>query len=209
MQQKGWKQSFCYGDGQWNAATVKKASAGGTNAFNTVNFGLLLTHGSYGNDGTTGTEDDNVHYTYNWLGANNYVRLSDYDFGSPGTNGLRWMTIMACNILRPANYTSMNNAGKIPVNDNLHLLLGTSTDGWSNNRLGKYYASYLVYTNQTVVNSLANAIADSYTENSTGITNIVRIGISGTSSCYNDSLQQYNDPDPYGLQYNERTCFIP
>jgi hypothetical protein len=103
----------------------------------------------------------------------------------------------------------MNNASKIPVNDNLHLLIGPSTTAWSNNRLGKYYASYLVNTNQTIVNSMANAIADSYTENSTGITNIVSIGISGWSSCFNDSLQLYNDPDLNGLQYNERTCFIP
>jgi hypothetical protein len=209
MQQKGWKQSFCKGDGQWTAATVKKAAAGGTNIFNTVNFGILMTHGSYGNDGTTGTEKDGLHYTYNWLGANDYIRLSDYDFGSPGTNGLRWMTIMACNILRPANYTSMNNAGKIPVNDNLHLLLGPSTDAWSNDRLGKYYAGNLVYTNLTIVNALADAIADSYTENPKGINTIVRIGVSGWASCFNDTLLLYNDPDLNGLQYNERTSFIP
>jgi DNA invertase Pin-like site-specific DNA recombinase len=45
--------------------------------------------------------------------------------------------------------------------------------------------------------------------NSTGITNIVRIGISGWDSCQNDTLKVSNDPDLNGLQYNERTVFIP
>jgi hypothetical protein len=116
---------------------------------------------------------------------------------------------MACNILRDANITSMNNAGKIPVNDNLHLLMGPSTFAWANSRLGKYYANYLVYTNQAIINALAGAIADSYAENSTGITNTVKIGVIGWTSCFNDTFKQYNDPDLLGLQYNQKTCFVP
>lgn len=209
MQQKAWRQSFIKRDGQWDANTVKKSSLGGQSIFNTVNFGILMTHGSFGNDGSAGTESDGIRYTYNNLGPNTFVRLSDYDFGSAGTNGLRWMTIMACNIMRPQNYASMNNAGKIPVNDDLHLLLGPSTTAWSHNKVGKYYASYLVYTNQTIVNALAGAMADGYSEDPRGITNIIRIGISGWNSCFGDTLQLYNDPDLNSLQYNERTCYIP
>jgi Family of unknown function (DUF6345)/Bacterial Ig domain/FlgD Ig-like domain len=209
MERGGWKAQFVKADDQWSATDIKKTSLGGNSIFNTCNFGVLMTHGSYGNDGSTGTEDDNVQYTYCWLGGNNFVRLSDMDFGSAGTNGLRWMTIFACNILRSQNYSSMNNAGKIPVNDNLHLLLGFSSTGYAAYHLGKDYANYMVNSNYTIVNSLADACADSYTENSKGITNIVTIGISGWDSCMNDSLTLYNDPDLNEVDYNERTVFIP
>ena len=209
MTGKSWKYAFIKADNDWDAPDIKKTSLGGRSIFNTCNFGLLLTHGSYGNDGSTGTEDDNVHYTYLWLGGNDYVRLSDMDFGSAGTNGLRWMTIFACNILRPQNYSSMNNVGIIPVNENLHLLLGWDTTGYFSYWLGKYYANYLVNSNYTIVNSLADAHADAYNKDSTGIANIVRIGIAGWDSCMNDSLTLYNDPDLNAVEFNERTVFIP
>ena len=127
MKYAAWSQAFVKADDQWSATDIKKSSLGGNSIFNTCNFGLLMTHGSLGNNNSTGTEDDNIKYTYNWLGANNYVRLSDMDFGSTGTNGLRWMTVYACSILASPNYSSMNGAGKIPVNANLHLLLGPSS----------------------------------------------------------------------------------
>ncbi|HEY3761057.1 MAG TPA: DUF6345 domain-containing protein [Verrucomicrobiae bacterium] len=208
MKKAGWKAAFIKRDSQWGDSDVKKPSLGGNSIFNTCNFGVLMTHGSYGNSGTTGQEDNNVNYTYCWLGGNDYVRLSDMDFGSAGTNGLRWMTIFACNILRPENYNSMNNAGLIPVNENLHLLLGFSSTGYASVHLGRDYANYMVNTNQTIVNSLADAIADSYTENQTGITNIVTIGISGWNSCLQDTVSLYSDPDLNGVQYSERTAFI-
>jgi hypothetical protein len=212
MVKAAWKQAFVKKDAQWSATDIKKSSLGGNSIFNTCNFGILMTHGSYGNTGSAGTEDDNIRYTYCWLGGNDYVRLSDMDFGSDGTNGLRWMTIFACNILKPENYSSMANHSLIPVNDNLHLLLGFSTTGYAASNLGKYYANYLTATNYSysVVNSLADACADAYTECKPGsITNIVRIRISGWGSCFNDSLQLYNDPDLNTIDYQDRTVFIP
>ena len=209
MKTAGWKPAFVKRDSQWTHTDILKPSLGGNSIFNTCNFGILMTHGSYGNSGSTGTEDDNVSYTYNWLGGNDYVRLSDMDFGSTGTNGLRWMTIFACNILREANYDSMNNAGHNPVNENLHLLLGFDTTSYAAYSLGKFYANYLVNSNYTIINSLADGCADSYQLNSTGITNIVRVGIVGWNSCLDDTLKLYNDPDLNGLQFNERTVFIP
>jgi hypothetical protein len=209
MKKAAWKPAFVKRDSQWGDSDIKKSSLGGNSIFNTCNFGMLMTHGSYGNSGSTGQEDDNINYTYCWLGGNDYVRLTDMDFGSTGTNGLRWMTIFACNILREANYNSMNNAGKNPVNENLHLLLGFDTTGYAAYNLGKFYANYLVNSNYTVINSLADGCADSYQLNSTGITNIVRVGIVGWNSCQNDSLQLYNDPDLNGIEFNERTVFIP
>jgi hypothetical protein len=106
----------------------------------------------------------------------------------------------------------MANHSLIPVNDNLHLLLGFSTTGYAASNLGKYYANYLTATNYSysVVNSLADACADAYTECKPGsITNIVRIRISGWGSCFNDSLQLYNDPDLNTIDYQDRTVFIP
>lgn len=209
MTKAGWKSKFVKVDKQWGATDIKKASLGGNSIFNTCNFGILMTHGSFANNTTQGNSVGGIKYTYSWLGGNDYVKLSDMDFGSAGTNGLRWMTIFACNILKPENYSSMDNQGLIPVNDNLHLLLGFSTTGYAAQHLGKYYANYLVNSNYTIVNSLADACADSYSENSTGITNIVRVRISGWSSCMDDALSLYSDPDLNGLQFNDRTVFIP
>lgn len=211
MTKAAWKSAFIKKDDQWGATDIKKTSLGGNSIFNTCNFGILMTHGSYVNNNNAGNSSDAVKYTYCWLGGNDYVKLSEMDFGSTGTNGLRWMTIFACNILKSENYNSMNNHGLIPVNDNLHLLLGFNTTGYAASNLGKYYANYLTATNYSysVVNSIADACADAYTENSKGITNIVRVAISGWDSCMGDTLQLYNDPDLNGLQYNERTVFIP
>ena len=208
MTRKSWKYAFIKADSYWDAPDIKKTSLGGRSIFNTCNFGLLMTHGSYGNDGTLELEMTISIIPISGLGEM-IMRLSDMDFGSAGTNGLRWMTIFACNILRPQNYSSMNNAGIIPVNENLHLLLGWDTTGYFSYWLGKYYANYLVNSNYTIINSLADAHADAYTKNSTGITGVVRIGIAGWNSCMNDSLTLYNDPDLNEVDFNERTVFIP
>jgi len=204
----GWFGKFIKADDQWNANDIKKTSLGGNSIFNTVNFGILMTHGSYGNSGTTGTEDDNVAYTYSWLGGNNFVRLSDMDFGSSGTNGLRWMTLIACNMLRADNYNSMFNAGKIPVNNDLHLLLGFSSIGYGASHIGRNYAFYL-NRNDTIVTSFASALAAAYNESSKTVTNTVTIGVSGWGSCMSDTLLLYNDPDLTTVQYNQFTVFVP
>jgi hypothetical protein len=140
MTKAGWKQQFLLRDDQWGSTDVKKATLGGNSLFNTCNFGLLLTHCSY----ATTAEADNVKYTYVWLltltnNATEYLRFSDFDFGSADGTGLKWMTIQACNILRPANITSMANAGRLPDNDNLHLLMGPSTTSYAVPTLGRYY----------------------------------------------------------------------
>jgi hypothetical protein len=207
MTKAAWKSKFVKDDSQWGATDIQKVSLGGNSIFNTCNFGILMTHGSYANNNNQGNSSDSIKYTYCWLGGNNYVKLSNMDFGSSGTNGLRWMTIFACNILKPENQASMSDI--LPVNDNLHLLLGFSTTGYASYNLGKYYANYLVNSNYTIISALANACTDSYYENSTGITNIVRFRAVGWASCMNDSLSLYNDPDLNSVDYIERTVFIP
>ena len=149
----------------------RKTSLGGKSIFNNCNFGLLMTHGSFGNNNSQGTEDDNIKYTYLWMGANNYVRLSDMDFGSPGTNRLKWMTVYACSILASPNYNSMNNAGKIPVNVNLHLLLGPSTYARAWPEFGQTYAHTLNEGNNTIYQAFY--IAGSSWAHTYGDTNVV------------------------------------
>ena len=209
MTKAGWKQQFLKVDKDWTATDIKKTSIGGNSIFNTCNFGILMTHSSFANNSSQGNSSDGVKYTYSWLGGGDLVKLSDMDFGSTGTNGLRWMTIFACNMLKPENYNSMNNHGLIPVNDNLHLLLGFSTYGYASTHMGQYYAFYMLNSN-SIPESLAQGALDAYNEAPVGvITNIVRTGVSGWASCMGDTLWEYNDPDLLGLQYNQWTVYLP
>jgi hypothetical protein len=203
MKKAAWQPAFVKVDDQWSATDIKKSSLGGNSIFNTCNFGLLMTHGSY----ATTAEDDNVKYTYVWLGANNYVRLSDMDFGSDGTNGLRWMTILACNILRSANYNSMNNNFKIPVNDSLHLLLGPSTTSYACEQFGVQYGNNLTRNNETIINSFNNA--GSYAHALDHAPTAVSYAVSGWSSCFGDTLTSYSDPDDETLQYQQTPIYTP
>ncbi len=208
MKRAGWKQQFLKADNQWSATDIEKTSLGGNSIFNTCNFGLLMTHGSYGNSGSTGTEDDNIRYTYCWLGGNNYVRLSDMDFGSDGTNGLKWMTIYACNILKSANYNSMNSNFKIPVNENLHLLLGPSSFTYAFDGFGKHYAENLVYYTNSIINAFNNAAIYEANYHSSHVTNSITHAVSGWPACFNDSLLYYSDPDSEdGLSYQQYSIF--
>jgi hypothetical protein len=55
---------------------------------------------------------------------------------------MKWMTILSCNSLRPANVDSMLNAQRFPANgDELHLLMGATTVTYSVPWLGIYYAT--------------------------------------------------------------------
>ncbi len=208
FKRNAWKKSFILADNSWGATDIKKTSLGGNSIFNTVNFGILMTHGSYGNTGSTGTEDDNIRYTYSWLGPNNYVRLSDMDFGSSGTNGLRWMTIFACNIMKSANYTSMNNAGKIPVNDNLHLLQGFSTTSYAFQGMGYDYVRNMTKNNQSIVDAFNAAVREEATINSINVPITLKNAVSYWPNCLGDKLTSYSDPDPLdGLNYQETQVF--
>lgn len=140
-----------------------------------------------------------VKYTYISLldlasNTKSWVRLSDMDFGSAGPKGLRWLTMLACNVLRPANITSMINHSKLPINDNLHLLMGCETTAYAGARIGQYYSSNLV-ADVTIPNAWYAAASKSYQENHGGITNTVTFRTLGWQPCFSDKLSLYNDPD--------------
>jgi hypothetical protein len=210
-----YKPAFIKTDEQWGPQDIQKSSLGGSSIFNTCNFGLLLTHGSYG----TQPEIDGIKYTYLALfdqkHGSSYVRLSDMDFGSSGTDGLRWMTILSCNMLFPANVTSMINHSKMPDNDNLHLLLGATTTTYAVNTFGAYYATNLL-DNASIWNSFQNAGTVSFSEAYTfpqlraGMTNTVTFRVMGYNSCIGDSLFLHNDPDQNtAYQILNQTVFTP
>jgi hypothetical protein len=124
------------------------------------------------------------------------------DFGSPETNGMKWMTIYACSILAKPNYDSMNGVGKIPVNENLHLLLGPSTYTYAWSEFGKSYAHDLNEGNQTIYETFLSA--GSYYAHLNGSANTIKFAVSYWPNCLNDKLSSYQDPDPQdGLQYKE------
>jgi hypothetical protein len=198
----GFKEKFVKADEQWGPNDIKKASLGGSSIFNTCNFGVLSTHGCRG----TNPEIDGVKYTYFALfdqaNGGSYLRLSDMDFGSTGTDGLRWMTLLVCNTLYPANVTSMANNSRLPDNANLHLLLGASSFMYGTPYLGILYASNMVF-DVAIKTSFENAgraaYAKAYASGAAAqatMTNSATFRTMGYNSCINDTLRVYNDPDP-------------
>ena len=166
---------------------------------------MLMTHGVYG----TNPEIDGIKYIYFLLfdqkHGTAYVRLSDMNFGSAATHGLKWMTLDACNSLFTNNITSMANAGKLPDNGTLHLMLGYSSTAYGNPRIQLYYASNLVSSVSiwgAWQDGNIKALAKCFAENPTGMTNKVTVRVMGLNSCINDTIYTFNDPDlntPYEI----------
>jgi len=207
MRRAAWKSLFLKPDYKWTSTTIKKASLGGNQIFDTCNFGVLMTHGSYANSGQT--EADGVLYTYVWVGPGNTVRLSDMEFGdSGGTNGLKWMTLFGCNLLHPANITSMANNSKLPMGDYLHLFLGAATTNYAASSMGKIYSSNLVAA-VTIENSWNNCAIQAFAQNSRGISNTVTYRVMGQVNCFGDTIYVNQDPDiNAGFQIDSKDVFV-
>jgi hypothetical protein len=117
------------------------------------------------------------------------------EFGdSRGSRGLKWMTIQACNILRANNITSMANNSKLPIGDNLHLLLGAASLSYAVPNLGKYYGSNLV-NNITVEQSWFNGGIHAFNDAHGGVTNTVIFRAMGQQNCFGDSFSANQPPD--------------
>ena len=200
MKNGGWKTMFNKGNDTVTYTDLKKTSLGGNSIFNNVNFGVLLGHGSY----STTAEDDNIKYSYFWLwnSHNNGIantatpmRFADFDFGgSDPTNGLRWMTIIACNLLNHTDFNSMNNNFRLPINDNLHLLNGVAGafPGF-NAAIGTYYATNLL-GNATIQQAWINAGKTAYSGFNLGSSAITFV-TAGWPDCFSDTLSSYSSPD--------------
>lgn len=133
--------------GRWQGSvnpTITVANVTG-GFFNQANVGLLCVHGSCGKS----SESDGVTRSYLrfWNPATqspSYCRLDDCSFGSPGTNGLKWMAILACNVLTNVDYDSLHEYGRLPINNDLHLLLSTASIATAAPTLGSLWAGNML-----------------------------------------------------------------
>jgi len=183
--------------------------------FNGANVGLLSVHCSYG---TTAETDGVKHsylrfYNYQTRGSS-YCRLDDCSFGAPGTNGLKWMAILACSALNNSDYNSMYEFGRLPISNDLHLLLSASTvvtaaptlgSEWAKNMLG------LASTNgaETVAQSWFDAGSRAYIPETNHITITFRVAY------WPDALDDYvsdvggspGTGNPLDIQKEDETVF--
>lgn len=142
----GWKRGFELGDDALEAKALRKPAKGGTNKFNEGNIGLLVGHGIRGDSPdfiATNTGALGTYFPIYKTGSTNYdwVRLSECDFGS---NNLRWMGIYSCNMLNQISYDSMYAKGVLPINEDLHLLLGAKTPVFMYDSFGQKWASFML-----------------------------------------------------------------
>ena len=134
MQQAHWK-------GSTNPRITGSDVTGGF--FNQANIGLLAVHGSYG----TTMESDGVKHSYLRFyrnGSASYIRLDDCSFGGSGTNGLKWMAILACGTLNDSPYSSLYNYGRLPINNDLHLLCSAKTVVTFAPKIGEFWAEKML-----------------------------------------------------------------
>jgi hypothetical protein len=141
MKNGAWSPSFVKVDDDLHASDL----VGSGSIFNQVNLGLLMCHGDYGTTiDYNANQTLDIYFPIESLANNNgsWVRLSDMNLGSANsvTNSLRWMAIFACNSLREANYDSMSSGGQLPINSNLHLLLGTDSLCYSTDNIAALWA---------------------------------------------------------------------
>jgi hypothetical protein len=205
MARGAWQPAFTKRDGQLQASDLRKAALGGANVFSTngVSLGLLMLHGAYGTSsdydqpsGANGAEQIYFAIDGRPNGGPDWVRMSEMDFGGPGTNGLKWMAISACNSLRQANWFSMQyEGGWEPFNGNLHLLLGTDSD--VKGGLGEItmWAKFMLGLD----NNAAKSVMDAWFASGRWLCNVgARYAVAGWDDCQQDMLSGTNSVTPQG-----------
>jgi len=206
MQHFGWGSGFVQSDDQWSIGNMR----GSGTPFNGVNVGVYMGHGVYGTspDYSAGGCKQMYFPVTSGTGAQ-YLRMSEMSLGGAGTNGLKWMSLIACHSLYHVNWSSMQSASVRPYNSNLHLILGADTDEYSNYILLWDWAKYMNFGTSTNYSPLTvraawyQAATDAY-GNSTlpsGLT--MTFAVAGDSACLSDSLQTNSTPGgswSYGTQ---------
>ncbi len=182
--------------------------------FNGVSIGVLLLHGTYGTSidyAANGCEQ--MYFPIASGGTATYLRLSDMNFGGSGSNGLKWMAIMACYSLKHDNWANMQNKGVRPYNANLHLLLGCDTTEYVSDYMLGWWGKYIAWgaaTNRPMEVRAAwcQAARDAYGYYimPSGQTPL-QWAVAGDSNCYHDTIQtNYN---PSGSWFYETTQVWP
>ena len=212
----GWKKGFELGDDALEAKALRKPAKGGISTFNEVNIGLLVGHGIHGvspdlvatNTGALGT-----YFPIYKTGATNYdwVRLSECDFGS---TTLRWMGIYSCNMLHEISSDSMFAKGVLPINDKLHLLLGSKTSVQMYPTFGQKWASFMLGREPGGVRSVWQAW------NAAGVlvhaivtpSHEVTFRTAGWPECFGDTLTDYTEPasnNVYDIIFEDTRIWTP
>lgn len=224
MGEAGYRLKFLKRNFDLVASDLRKPSKGGSSIFNNVNVGLLIGHGtcsadsSQGRDYTISASGPYQTYYPVWEGGSgyNWVRLSEFDFGSSGENGLRWMSILTCNNLINHVYEDCYSKEVMPVNDDLHLLCGAKTSVFIVSNFGLKYSAALTgsggVTRKTIVESWFYAGAQSQGVQPGGPHVTVEFRVVGWPNCFSDDLVNYQAPNsgnPADITFQDSTVFTP
>ena len=194
----GWNNSLLKFDSTLSVNDLK----GSTAPINNVNLCVLMSHGAYGAGSTAvdykANQCKQMYYPITSGGSSTYFRLSDMNLGGSGTNGLKWMGIIACNSLQHNNWASMVSKGIKPYNSNLHLLLGVDTEQPVNYRLLWNWSTYMNYGNSTNYSPMTihdawyQAARDAFKNSKFGST--IKYIVAGDNSCFNDKVETNATP---------------
>lgn len=212
----GWKKGLELGDDALEAKALRKAAKGGTSRFNEVNIGLLVGHGIHGESPdlvATNTGTFQTYFPIYKTGTTNYdwTRLSECSFGSAK---LRWMAIYSCNMLHEVSYNSMYAGGVLPINKDLHLLLGARTSVQMHPSFGQKWASFMLGRE----NGVRQTVMEAW--NSAGVlihelvtpTHPVILRVVGWPECFGDTLGNYTQPagdNVFDIEFRDRQVWTP
>lgn len=199
----GYRTTFYAVNDDLVANDLRGPQYGGTNKFNKVNIGLLIGHGVYGSTPdftTSGSGPFETYFPIYKSGVNSYdwVRFTQFDFGSSGSD-LRWMAILSCNNMIDNSYDDMWDKELLPIGDDLHLLLGSSSVIFVASNFGRQYASALTglhgITRRTVAESwfYTGTVSQGFQTNS--VKKTVSFRVAGWPACFSDDLVNYSAPD--------------
>ena len=199
MKKRGWKLAFQKADSELSANSIRRSDQGygGGEIFTQATIGLFMTHGSYGIDPDYKPGSSGSKQTY-WAssnpgdsGDNVWLRMCQFGFGG----NLKWMAILACNSLCDPNYSSMVNAGAIPLKTT-HLLCGTATIAAMEENLCKYWAANMIGSKQEIKDAWFNAGSKAYHEaDQNALANdTIIFRVTGYSECIDDTVANNTEP---------------
>jgi hypothetical protein len=200
MRKGAFKQGFIKSDDNLTGMELKRDDfgLGGGNLFNQVNIGLFMAHGVYGTSLDFTPAAGGTFQTYLNLGsaadeAAPWIRLSEFKFGG---GQLRWMGILACNILEDNSFFNLWLDQRLPIEEDFHLLCSGSTVLYFNESIGQEWARRMV-KKYSIADSWFAAGRETYKfAKPGGIPNPVRFRVAGWDSSFADKLNSYIIPDP-------------
>jgi hypothetical protein len=210
MQKGGWSQKLHKVDNQLQIADLTGAS----NVFNGVNLGLLMLHGTYGttpdyNGNANGTLG--IYFPFMNNGSPQFVRFSAMtSFGGTGTNGLKWIAVNACSSLRQSQWTTMVNNNIAPLNNNLHMILGSATITYSNTKLPQFWAEDMLGSGSVGPLDIRTAWYQAGTDSfgAAKPPQAITFAAAGFNSCRTETLNSTNTPSG-GMFYDSSTVYTP